>query len=272
MTLQQELTQYYKQVKSGKLPGISTGFKLLDKAVGRIEPQQIWVVGGKSGVGKSFFALNVAENLIAQDKQVSLFTTELSEKAYAIRHAMMRAGLYKKAFEEQPAIYGGQVGKQLQSYIENVVPKLKIYPVSSYEEVSKLIIESTPDVAIIDYIQELSIDKVYSKQDTMPLLGAKLKELAMVTGVPIIVVSQVKNGVLDADAYTTQQTPYDFGKELNNAAHNAIWLQRKKNADGTVEPILTAVITKARDGELGSIEYKINKGYKLEECPPKIAY
>jgi len=259
-----ELKEYQTQILTGNVPGISSGYTKLDRAVGKIEPGHIWLVGGKSGVGKTFFVQNLAHNYASQGNKVIIFSTELSVRAYAIRHGMMLGGVYKLQFENDPTKYKDDVSRGFVAYL-SLVQGLIIYSVTSLEEVIATTVAEDPDIVMIDYIQELSVDKQYSKADTMPLIGAKLKEFAMVSGVPIIVASQIKNSVLDSDAFTTNQTPFDYGKELNNAAHNSIWLQRQKNDDGTVDSILTAVVTKARDGQLGSIDFEVLPGYKLEE-------
>jgi len=259
-----DLKQYQEQVLTGTSPGISSGFNLLDKTIGKIEPSHIWLIGGKSGVGKTFFLQNLANNYVQNGARVIIFSTELTVKSYAIRHGMMLGGVYKLQFENNPTRYKQQVSDGFMEYL-SLTNRLAVCSVSSLEQIVELTSKKKPDLIMIDYVQELSVGDEYSKKDTMPLIGAKLKEFAMSSGIPMVVASQVKNGVLDADAYTTNQTPYDFAKELNNAAHNAIWIQRKKNEDGTLEPILTALITKARDGELGGISFDILPGYQLRE-------
>ena len=62
------------------LIGLSSGYKWLDEAIDGIRPGHLWVIGGYSSAGKTFFSLNIAKNLVAQNKRVIFFSLEMSKK------------------------------------------------------------------------------------------------------------------------------------------------------------------------------------------------
>lgn len=69
--------------KSGLL-GIPTGFKRLDKKLSGLQGSQLIIIAGRPGMGKTSFALNIAQNIAVQsDKPVAIFSLEMSREQLA---------------------------------------------------------------------------------------------------------------------------------------------------------------------------------------------
>lgn len=269
--LQAELADYFVQVNSGEKIGVTTGYEVIDQAAGRLEPGQFWLIGGHSGVGKSYFVINMVDNILqASDELVIVFTTELSRKAYSIRHALMRAGVWKRTFENHAEQYAGKVQKHLMDYTADMITgkRFGVYPVTSYEEIEEVIEATNPKIVFIDYLQELSIGGKFGAADTMSIISPKLKELALKKDITIIGVSQITNASTSDEIDLSGRAPFDYGKEAFRAAHCSIWIKRKMNEFGKLEPKLTLGIIKARDGEPGIIkDMMIYPGYRIKHEP-----
>jgi replicative DNA helicase len=265
--LTKDLADYVSNTISGIRPGITTGFNKLDEYVGRLEEGQLWAVGGYSGVGKSYFVLNMIDRIAATkpDKPIAIFTTELSAKAYSVRHALMRAGVWKRNFENNPAQFGPLVLEKMNDYVIDLIASeyLKIIPVSTYEQVVAELEEANYEIAFIDYLQELSVAGKFGAKDAMPLIAGKLKDLAKIKKLPIVAVSQITNAAAKDGTYIT--APFDYGKELNRAAHASIILEREVDDFGKTKPMLSVKVTKARDGETVSFDLDVLSGYRLRD-------
>ena len=63
------------------LQKVSTGFRYLDKMFsGGLTPEELIIIGGRPGGGKSVIAMQLAEMAIRQDKRVLAFTMEMDGK------------------------------------------------------------------------------------------------------------------------------------------------------------------------------------------------
>jgi len=61
--------------------GLSSGFKSLDKKLGGLREEQLIVVAGRPAMGKTTFAMNIAENILKNtDKSVLFFSMEMSAR------------------------------------------------------------------------------------------------------------------------------------------------------------------------------------------------
>ena len=71
--------------ESGLL-GIPTGFDLLDKKLSGLQGAQLIIVAGRPGMGKTSFALNIAENVaVKQGVPVAIFSLEMAREQLAMR-------------------------------------------------------------------------------------------------------------------------------------------------------------------------------------------
>jgi replicative DNA helicase len=123
-----------------------------------------------------------------------------------------------------------------------------------------------PNLIFIDYVQELSANKMYDAKDTMPFLAKAFKDMAIKDQCAIVAVSQINNYGMQSsnNPGKTQLMPFSFGKEMSNASHTAILLRREKE-EGELNRTLQVHIVKAREGMTGQVELDISDGYKLYE-------
>lgn len=271
-----KIRERLKKVLKGEKIGYSCGLPKLDSKVGRMEAGQVWIIGGYTGTGKSFFILNMIEGMLeANEANIAMFSTELSVEAYIKRQIFMRAGVYELEYTQNPKDYYERIDKEIDNLAKQAIIKANRYNVygdiSSFEQIEKIIKKDKPNIAFIDYMQELSVMGKYSEEDVMPILAKKFKQLALEQKVVIVLVSQVNNyAVRDGNMEDKNILPFSRGKEIGNAAHTAIVLTRNKK-DGELSKTLKASVMKSRSGNIGYTEFKILKGYKLLYIP-KNAY
>lgn len=270
------------RAKEGRIYGYTTGFYELDYHVGRIQPGQLWVVGGYNGTGKSYFILNMIKGILKEWEElgekyipprVTLFSTELSAEDYVYRYVLMSMGLYGREVDSEPERYADEVQEKISDFGNLMLLNpncFNIYGgVSSYEEIEDHLLEDSSEnqtnLVFVDYVQELSVDGKYDEKDTMPILTSKFKTLAHTHNVGVVLVSQMNIYSMGKDFQLEKsQVPgFSFGKQLNSAAHASLVLQRHKN-DGELSKELDVHIMKARSGILGAIKFYILPGYNLK--------
>jgi replicative DNA helicase len=236
--------------------------------------------------GKSAFILNMIDNILSEcrdmeddrfeEPRIAIFSTELTGKAYILRHLLLRMGVYQLQLEQSPQVYADKLRKEMEKWEEERTlnpDSLRIFGnISSYEDIvarlkkMKEMELPMPNLIFIDYVQELSANKMYDAKDTMPFLAKAFKEMAVKDQCAIVAVSQINNYGMQSsnNPGKTQLMPFSFGKEMSNASHTAILLRREKE-EGELNKTLQVHIVKAREGMTGQVELDISDGYKLYE-------
>lgn len=277
----EEFTTIGQQIQDridGKKAGWGLYYPELENKVGRLEKGFIFSIGGYSGIGKSYFAMNLVENLLgeAEPPHIAVFSTELSKIEYVKRLLFLRLGLYETSFRNYPFYYEKQVKEGLdamQNDIRIASGLLQVYgDVLSMENIHDILtmyeVENLPkpEVLVIDWIQQLSVEELYNEKDAMPLLARKIKELAINHGVAVIVVSQINNYAQNKEfnQASSSLSAFSYGKELNQISDVAITLTRYR-AKSQMSKHLQAHITKSRRGMTGIASFRIDDGYKLTE-------
>lgn len=113
------------------LMGISTGFPLMDKQLSGLQENQLIIVAGKTGMGKTSFALNIVEHVgIIVDRPVAVFSLEMSRDQLASRLLCGRAMV-----DSQKTRIGQLTGDDFQKLADAMVPF----------EASKIYIDDNPN-------------------------------------------------------------------------------------------------------------------------------
>ena len=94
-------------LNKNKLPGSYTGFTAFDKRSGGLQPTDLVIVAGESSMGKTSFALSVANNIASYGDEIAIYSLEMSSMQLAARISSMNTGipsneiLYSRLTNEQ---------------------------------------------------------------------------------------------------------------------------------------------------------------------------
>lgn len=77
----------------GKLSGITTGFTDLDKLTSGLQRSDLIIVAGRPSMGKTAFALNVAQNAALKGATICIFSLEMSREQLVRRMLCANAGV-----------------------------------------------------------------------------------------------------------------------------------------------------------------------------------
>lgn len=177
----------------------STGFLKFDELIGNLDRARLIIVGGRTAMGKTTFAISMAKN-IAVDQQIptAFFSLEMTLKLLSLRVVCNICQL------DNRKIMNGQLTKKeanLFAFKKRELNELPLYiddtqglSISEFNtRVRTLIDRHNVRVVIIDYLQLLNGDKTYEnrKQESTNVLK-RLRGLADELNITIVVLSQLQ--------------------------------------------------------------------------------
>jgi replicative DNA helicase len=186
-----QLNQQYNGVEG--INGISSGFNDLDKITKGFQPGSLIIIGGRPGMGKTAFALNIALNAASAKKRIAFFTNEMSSQQITARFLsiageiptsrLMRGCLSEEEWEclAKTANYL----EETNIYIDDTP---NISPADIYSMCRKL--ATGIDLLIIDYLQ-LMESECFNKRYRIADISYRLKCLAKEVNVPVILLSMI---------------------------------------------------------------------------------
>ena len=267
------VAKYLNNVRDGVIVGHTSGFTELDQLAGRIGSGQIWTFGGATGIGKSYFVLNMIDRIVCNNLKpsIAVFSTELSREEYIIRLLFKRCGIWRGAFENNPKKYYDSLQKELNTLTEKYYMNSDIFKIygniAFIEQIEKVLSESKvkPSLVFIDYVQELQVEGLFRDAEVMLTVAQKLKQMSALYGITFIVMSQVNlySQGIGYNAGARHTAPLSFGKHLNHVSHTVGILSRDKN-EGKVSNLMKMSIYKARGGRGGDLFYEIGNGFQIK--------
>lgn len=191
-------------MKSPKdVTGLATGFVELDQMTCGLQPANLIIIAGRPSMGKTAFAMNIAEHVAVElKKAVAVFSLEMSKEELMLRLLCSRAKVnalsIKKGIKEKrtwPALTTvGEIFSESPLYIDDTTSGNVLEIKSRARKLYKQLKHAGQDLAliIIDYLQLMhSTDNAESRQQEISSISRALKRMAMELHIPVIAVSQL---------------------------------------------------------------------------------
>ncbi|HCB09094.1 MAG TPA: replicative DNA helicase [Alteromonas sp.] len=187
-----------------EVTGVTTGFSDLDKKTSGMQPSDLIIVAARPSMGKTTFAMNLAENaMLAEDKPVLVFSLEMPSEQIMMR---MLASLSRV---DQTKIRTAQLDDEDWARISNTMAMLKekdnIYvddssgltPMDVRSRARKLARERGGlSMIMVDYLQLMRVPSL-SDNRTLEIaeISRSLKALAKELNIPVIALSQLNRSL-----------------------------------------------------------------------------
>ncbi|MEE0409992.1 MAG: replicative DNA helicase, partial [Clostridia bacterium] len=183
----------------GGITGIPTGFEELNKRTGGFHGGELIIIAGRPGMGKSAFAVNIAEYVsINLGKTVAIFNLEMP------REQIVNRILCSQALVSNGRIRTGTMEPDDWEKICNVADTIAKAPIYIDDSASITVSQirakcrrlkqtKNLDMIVIDYLQLMQgSGRTESRQQEISEISRSLKVLAKELDIPVIALSQLK--------------------------------------------------------------------------------
>ncbi len=189
---------------NGSVTGISTGFTALDYSTAGLQPSDLILIAARPSMGKTAFALNIAENVsMKHDYTTVIFSLEMSKVQLAKRLIAMNSKVDSQHIrtgnledDEWKKITESDIILGDSSLIIDDTPSISINDLRT--KCRKIQAERGLDLIMIDYLQLMSGNKESKnipRQQEIAEISRSLKALAREVNCPVIALSQLSRKV-----------------------------------------------------------------------------
>lgn len=270
---QQELEFLAKN--GGDVTGVPTGFYDLDKRTTGFHGNELIIIAGRPGMGKSALAINMATNMAVNfKKSVALFNLEMGSTQIVnrmlssvgqINSQKLRTGKLDhtdwKKYNETLSLLA-----DTKFYIDDT-PGITVSEIRSKCRRLKNS-DKGLDCIIIDYLQLISSSNKYSGQRTNEVseISRDLKKLAMELEVPVIALAQLSRGVEQREDKRPLMSDLKESGSIEQDADIVMFLYcddyyKFKSKDRPQLSPTELIISKHRSGGTGTIDLIFERTY-----------
>lgn len=270
---QQELEFLAKN--GGDVTGVPTGFYDLDKRTTGFHGNELIIIAGRPGMGKSALAINMATNMaVNYKKSVALFNLEMGSTQIVnrmlssvgqINSQKLRTGKLDhtdwKKYNETLSLLA-----DTKFYIDDT-PGITVSEIRSKCRRLKNS-DKGLDCIIIDYLQLISSSNKYSGQRTNEVseISRDLKKLAMELEVPVIALAQLSRGVEQREDKHPLMSDLKESGSIEQDADIVMFLYcddyyKFKSKDRPQLSPTELIISKHRSGGTGTIDLIFERTY-----------
>ena len=248
--------------RGGKVTGIRTGFTGLDAATAGLQNSDLIIIAARPGVGKTSFALNIAENAAIREKApVAIFSLEMS-KEQLVNRVISSEALVESGKLRVGDINASEMTKIAHSLKDIITAPIYIddTPGITVAEIRakcrRLKMEKGLALVVIDYLQLMQgKGKSESRATEVSEMSRSLKIMAKELNVPVITLSQLNR----ASEKLSRRPMLSDLRESGSIEQDAdvVIMLCRQNGDDTEEEnagnIVECILAKNRAGECGII-------------------
>lgn len=176
--------------------GIHTGFAFLDRLTGGLKPKHVTVVAGRTSMGKTSFAINVAVNVVMSGKIVVFFSLEmpktdiLKRACFCLAQASRRDVIEGNAKKVIALSDAAEALAKQRFYVFDDVASLEHIRSKCWEIRQR---ERGIDLIVIDYLGRMraAFRKNGTREQEVSELSRSVKDMAMQLDVPVVLLAQL---------------------------------------------------------------------------------
>lgn len=244
----------------GGITGIATGFDELNKRTGGFHGGELILIAGRPGMGKSSFAVNIAEHVSINDKRtVAIFNLEMPKEQIVNRIICSQASV------NTGKLRNGEINADDWEKIGEVVNRVASAPMYIDDTASVTVsqirakcrrLKQTRNLAliIIDYLQLMqSSGRPESRQQEISEISRSLKILSKELDVPVIALSQLSRASESRSDKRPMLSDLRESGAIEQDADMVMFLYRDDyyNKDSEEKNIAECIVAKHRNGETG---------------------
>jgi replicative DNA helicase len=224
------------------------------------------IVAGRPSMGKTSFALNIAENIgVNEERPVIIFSLEMSKQQLVERFLCSHSGIdsqlvRKGMLSTDDMARLTKAGGELFEKPIFVDDTPGLTPLMIRAKCRRLKSQHDIQAVFIDYMQLMSLGgRVESRQQEISTISRYLKSLARELNVPVVVLSQLNRGAEGREGHRPRMSDLRESGSIEQDADVVILLHREDyyhRGEAEWEETNTAevIIAKQRNGPTGITE------------------
>ena len=250
-----------------RITGLETHYPDLDEMTSGLQPSDLIIIAARPSMGKTSFAMNIAENAAIEDqKVVAMFSLEMSKEALLQRMLCSVARVDAHKFRT------GSLWQDDMKKITHAVEKLVHAPVfvddtpgislSEMRAKARRLQQSQGklDLVIVDYLQLMSAGgrRYENRTQEVSSISRGLKALAKELKVPVIALSQLSRAPESRGSgdHRPQLADLRESGSIEQDADVVAFIFREemyKPDDPALEGVAEIIIRKQRNGPTGTV-------------------
>ncbi len=262
------------------LTGLSTGFVDLDSITSGLQNSDLVIIAGRPSMGKTTFAINIAENVIMTESlPVLIFSMEMPADAIVTR---MLSSLGRIELQR---LRSGKLEEEDWPRLNSAISLLAD---------KKLLIDDTPALTplevrararrvakeysgigliVLDYLQLMQVPGSASRVEEVSEISRSLKSLAKELHCPVIALSQLNRGLEQRPNKRPLMSDLRESGAIEQDADVIMFIYRddvyNKEENNPLKGIGEIIIGKQRNGPIGDVKLAFLGRYtKFEDLAP----
>ncbi len=249
--------------RKGDITGVPTGFRDLDRITAGFQRNDLIIVAARPSVGKTAFALNVAQNVATKtEENVAIFSLEMGAEQLVMRMLcaegnidaqVLRTGALTAEDWRKLTMAMGSLSNA-GIFIDDT-PGIRINEIRS--KCRRLKQEYGLGMILIDYLQLIvgSGNGKENRQQEVSEISRSLKSLARELQVPVIALSQLSRGVEQRQDKRPMMSDLRESGSIEQDADIVSFLYREDYYDKETENqnMIEIIIAKQRNGPTGTV-------------------
>ncbi len=245
------------------ITGVSTGFNDLDDMTSGLQPADLVVIAGRPSMGKTSFAMNIAENVAIKSKlPVAVFSMEMPGESLTMRMISSLGRI------DQHRVRTGRLEDQEWPRLTSAVSLLSeapifiddmaaLTPTEVRARARRLVREAGGlGLIVIDYLQLMQAPSEGETRATeISIISRSLKALAKELNVPVIALSQLNRNLEQRPNKRPVMSDLRESGSIEQDADIVIFIYRDEvyNEESPDKGIAEIIIGKQRNGPIGTV-------------------
>jgi replicative DNA helicase len=244
--------------------GLPTGFRKLDEHTTGLHPGDLVIVAGRPGMGKTSFAMNIAEHVAIERKEpVAVFSMEMSAEQLATRVLSSFGRI------DQQALRGGKLDDHEWSRLVSASGLLReaplfidetgsLSPLDLRARARRMASRHGLKLIVVDYIQLMQVPSTReNRTNEISEISRNLKSLAKELSVPVIAISQLSRSVEARDNKRPRMSDLRESGGIEQDADLILFVYRDEyynKEDPSNKGLAEIVIAKQRNGPTETVK------------------
>ena len=259
--------------RNEELTGVPSGFIDLDRITNGFQSGSLVIVGGRPGMGKTAFALNIAQNAAASKKRVAIFSIEMTSAQLVQRFISMEAEvpswrlmtgrMRDTDWEVLPTAYNRL--SEMAVYIDDS-SSISVMEIRSKCRRMAGKKDQGLDLVIVDYLQLMEEKSIEHREQQISSISRNLKSLAKDLDVPVVALSQLSRKPTDRTHKRPQLSDLRESGAIEQDADLVLFIHREdyykdeEIKDNTGDKgVAEIIVSKNRNGPTNTIKLNFDR-------------